>query len=84
MNPRKLIKAQQSIAKTKYGCDFIEGQVERKDNEEEFKFVLDVRRYSDANSSSASEEHVQIKTKRIILATGVYTNILPKYQVNIV
>ena len=92
VNPRKLIKAQQSIAKTKYGCEFMEGQVdkiskigqiEKEDNWAESKFVLDVRKYSDSNSSSASEKHVQINANRIILATGVYTNILPKYQVNI-
>ena len=94
VNPRKLIKAQQSIAKTKYGCEFMEGQVDKiarirqikkENNGAEFKFVLDVRKYSASNSSStsASVENVQIKAKRIILATGVYTNILPEYQVNV-
>ena len=93
VNPRKLIKAQQSIAKTKFGCAFIEGQVdkiaritqiEKEVIGAEFKFVLDVKRYFDSNSSSAEREHIKIKANRIILATGVYTNILPKYQVNIV
>ena len=90
VNPRKLIKAQQSIASTQYGCEFIEGQVDKitkisQDTKEDDcigpKFSLNVKRYFEDNLSSKEKETVEIKTSRIILANGVYTNILPTYEV---
>ena len=90
VNPRKLIKAQQSIASTKYGCEFIEGQVDKitkisqnakEENCTEPKFTLNVKRYNENDLSSSEQETFEIRANRIVLANGVYTNILPTYEV---
>ena len=94
INPRKLIKAQHTIASSKYGCELIDGQVDKitriKANDDDKSnstsiFVLDVTKYSDPTTPSLkgiSDNITQIRTKRVILATGVYTNITPLLQVS--
>lgn len=91
VNPRKLIKAQQSIASTEYGCEFIEGQVDKiikvnqTANEENCtgpKFALYIKRYFENNLSSSEKETFEIRANRIIVANGAYTNILPTYEVH--
>ena len=92
INPRKLIKAQQKLASSKHGCRLLDGQVERitkmKEDGHNLKFresyfLVDVSKYVTGSSIEASSTNVstQVKTKRVILATGVYTNILPILQV---
>ena len=94
INPRKLIKAQHTIASSKYGCELIDGQVDKitriKDNTDDKNdslsiFVLDVTKYAESvppPKKDISDQNTQIRTKRIILATGVYTNIKPLLQVS--
>ena len=91
INPRKLIKAQHKIAASKYGCKLIDGQVDKVtrlrdhyENNATEMFILDVMKYSDAkqlSSDQQSKNGIQIRAKRIILANGVYTNIIPLLKV---
>ena len=93
INPRKLIKAQHEISSSKYSCELINGQVdkikrvdqnEKSSNDTKNLFLVDVRKYSINHSTSSelsTKEYVQVYARRVILANGVYTNILPVFQV---
>ena len=45
------------------------------------KVIVFKKRYIENNSSLSEQETFEIRTNRIILANGVYTNILPTYEV---
>jgi len=60
LNPRLLVKAQQKIAKS-LGCQIIAESVEQIKAEEEESFVLECT------------SGQKIKTKKIIIAAGVYS-----------
>ena len=95
INPRRLIKAQHEISSSKYGCELMHGQVdkikrvdvnEKGSNNTNTLFLVDVAKYPTNHSTSSAistKECVEIYAKRIILANGVYTNILPKFQVRL-
>ena len=91
INPRRLIKAQHTIAGFKFGCNLMDGQVEKVtrlgiDKKESttsndlFRIEIEMYEKSQANNDSL---HCTVRAKRVILATGVYTNIIPKLQVSV-
>ena len=89
INPRRLIKAQHTIASSKFGCHLMDGQVEKVTRLEIDKehsitsnslFQIDIKKYP-ASVVNNHTLHCTVRAKRIILATGVYTNIIPKLQV---
>ena len=95
INPRKLIKAQHKISVSKYGCEMIDGQVDKITRIEKnvndiddmgSLFKLDILRYKTIGPSSTTSglgQWAQVLAKKVILANGVYTNIIPKYQVKL-
>ena len=89
INPRRLIKAHHTIAGSKFGCHLMDGQVEKVtrlgiDKKESttsndlFRIEIEMYEKSQTNNDSL---HCTVRAKRVILATGVYTNIIPKLQV---
>lgn len=91
INPRKLIKAQHTIAGSKFGCRLMDGQVENVtrleiDKEESITsnnlFKIVIKMYETSHVSNDTM-YCTVRAKRVILATGAYTNIIPKLQVGV-
>ena len=89
INPRRLIKAQHTIAGSKFGCHLMDGQVEKVTRLEINKedsitskslFEIEINKYQTSNVNNHNL-HCTVRAKRVILATGVYTNIIPKLEV---
>ena len=89
INPRRLIKAQHTIAGSKFGCHLMDGQVEKVTRLEINKedsitsnslFQIEIKQYQTSHVNIRTL-HCTVRAKRVILATGVYTNIIPKLQV---
>ena len=89
INPRRLIKAQHTIASSKFGCHLMDGQVEKVTRLEINKedsitsnslFQIEIKQYQTSHVNNHTL-HCTVRAKRVILATGVYTNIIPKLQV---
>ena len=84
ISPRKLVKAQQTIASSKYGCLFLNGQAESIEKPDENLFCITVKRYLDEKERVDGKENTQtlkVQAKRIIIATGAYANVKPDLQV---
>ena len=93
VNPRMLIKAQQKIAQLKYGCELVDGQVDkvaRVDSkcqdidQRKSLFMVDITTYplNKIGGDISAGKPMQVLSKKVILAGGVYTNILPVLEVN--
>ena len=86
ISPRKLVQAQQTIASSKHGCRFINGQAEsiERDEHSKEKFNITIRKYSSRREKRSVEDTslVTIEAKRIIIANGAYCNVKPSIQVN--
>ena len=93
VNPRMLIKAQQKIAQRIYGCELVDGQVDkvaRSDSkckgidQRQSLFMVDITTYpmNEIGGNISAEKPMQVLSKKVILAGGVYTNILPVLEVS--
>ena len=89
INPRRLIKAQHTIAGSKFGCRLMDGQVEKVSRLEistkdsiasNSLFQIEIKKYETCHVS-IQNLYCTVRAKRVILATGAYTNIIPKLQV---
>ena len=84
ISPRKLVKAQQTISSSKYGCQFVNGQADSIEKLDEKLFCITVKRYLDDKERVGGEENIQtmkVQAKRVIIATGAYANVKPNLQV---
>ena len=83
ISPRRLVKAQQKIARLRYGCHFINGHAEDVKKHAEDMFSINTMKYSTNNTDRGTEPTttINIYAKRVIIATGAYANVKPNLKV---
>jgi len=79
ISPRKLVKAQQNIASSKYGCKFLNGQADSIEEGEDNLFIVTAKEYTSKGEGGGNKntQTITVYTKRVILATGAYANVKP-------
>ena len=78
-----MVKAQQNIASSKYGCQFLNGEVDSIDEGKGKVFVVTAKEYiaKDEGAENQNAQNITLYTKRVILSTGAYANVKPDIKV---